>query len=701
MWPTHCVAPTQHTGGSLQFREHEVIEELERRYVFRILADADFNSRFLSASSAVKGRLERYLEIPSGMAKAKEAQVLELIRSKLAMLEEQPPALGQSSLSHNLSSLRERLSLSETEAELVAFTVLLGAGRILRSLSKALDDLFEEEAIRVASIALRRPIAEVRLLLRPSARLMTSSLIVFDRGGSSPLAYWFQAQCALQEALLSEHDDGSMIFRGFFRTAPAPVLTTADYPHLLDHIKLMRAYFEDALAQRHPGYNILLYGPPGTGKTELVRAIASEIKVPLFEVSVERANGAAIEARARINAYRLTQALLAQSSSCLVMFDEIEDVFRSGLEESPRRAERRLEKGWMNRVLEENPVPAFWVTNSIDDIDEAFMRRFDLVLEIGIPPASVRKRLIETKTSGLNISKRWVGAASNCEHLTPANVERAVKVVRATADRYPDMDQEAAMEKIFDSRFRAQGRRFRLESDSVDYSLEYVNADVDIHLVLDGIKRSSGARVCLFGPPGTGKTAFGRFIAEELGRPLLVRRASDLVGMYVGETEHRIARAFARADDEGAVLLIDEADSFLRSREMAERSYEVRMVNEMLTQLENFRGVFVASTNLPELLDHATLRRFEYKIKLSSLNGKQVLGLLRKIAIAFGWTVSDAVAKDVARLMNLTPGDFSAVTRRLRSEPNATVERLVEGLKREVMFKDGYDRRSIGFTAVC
>ena len=678
-----------------------MIEQLERRYVFRILADADLFSRFLAASPAIKGRLERYLEIPSGMTKAKEEQALEFVRTKLAMQEEQSLALEPSSLSHNLASLRERLSLSQAEEDLVAFAVLLGAGRILGWLSKALDNLYEGEVFRVVSIAVRRPMAEIRSVLQPGARLIAASLIDFNRGGSADLAYWLETQPTLREALISEHGDGSMIFRGFFRAAPAPILTTADYPHLLDHIKLMRAYFEDALAQRHPGYNILLYGPPGTGKTELVRAIASEIKVPLFEVSVERANGAPIEARARINAYRLTQALLAQSSSCLVMFDEIEDVFRSGLEESPRRVERRVEKGWMNRVLEENPIPAFWVTNSIDDIDEAFMRRFDLVLEIGIPPMRVRKRLIETKTSGLNISKRWVDAASNCEHLTPANVERAVRVVRAAADRYPDVDQEVAMEKIFDSRFRAQGRRFQLVSDSTDYNLEYLNADVDIRVVLDGIKRSGGARVCLFGPPGTGKTAFGHFIAEELGRPLLVRRTSDLLGMYVGETEKRIARAFARADDEGAVLLIDEADSFLRSREMAERSYEVRMVNEMLMQLENFRGVFVASTNLPELLDHATLRRFDYKIKLSSLNREQVLGLLRQTAVAFGWTVADAVARDVAQLTNLTPGDFAAVTRRLRSEPNATVERLVEGLKREIMFKDGYDRRSIGFTAVC
>ena len=86
-----------------------------------------------------------------------------------------------------------------------------------------------------------------------------------------------------------------------------------------------------------------------------------------------------------------------------------------------------------------------------------------------------------------------------------------------------------------------------------------------------------------------------------LGRgngPLLVRRASDLLSMFVGEVEKNIARAFREAEDDGALLLIDEVDSFLQDRRGAQRSWEVTQVNEMLTQMEGFAGVFIASTNL-------------------------------------------------------------------------------------------------------
>jgi SpoVK/Ycf46/Vps4 family AAA+-type ATPase len=68
------------------------------------------------------------------------------------------------------------------------------------------------------------------------------------------------------------------------------------------------------------------------------------------------------------------------------------------------------------------------------------------------------------------------------------------------------------------------------------------------------------------------------------------------------------------------VLLLDEADSFLRSRRLAERNYEVTEVNEMLQGMERFAGVFICTTNLFEDLDEAALRRFTFKIRFHPLN---------------------------------------------------------------------------------
>ena len=80
---------------------------------------------------------------------------------------------------------------------------------------------------------------------------------------------------------------------------------------------------------------------------------------------------------------------------------------------------------------------------------------------------------------------------------------------------------------------------------------------------------------------------------------------------------------FEEAEAEQAVLLLDEADSFLRSRRMAERNYEVSEVNEMLQGMERFAGVFICTTNLFDELDEAALRRFTFKIRFKPLTPEQ------------------------------------------------------------------------------
>ena len=85
---------------------------------------------------------------------------------------------------------------------------------------------------------------------------------------------------------------------------------------------------------------------------------------------------------------------------------------------------------------------------------------------------------------------------------------------------------------------------------------------------------------------------------------------------------------------EEAVLLLDEADSFLRSRRLAERNYEVSEVNEMLQGMERFGGVFICTTNLFDELDEAALRRFTFKIRFKPLEVTQRLAMFATEALA-------------------------------------------------------------------
>ena len=68
-----------------------------------------------------------------------------------------------------------------------------------------------------------------------------------------------------------------------------------------------------------------------------------------------------------------------EGQSSLLIFDEIEDVFRGSFFE---QSVAQQNKAWMNQLLENNNVPMIWLSNSVFGIDPAFLRRFDFILEM-------------------------------------------------------------------------------------------------------------------------------------------------------------------------------------------------------------------------------------------------------------------------------------------------------------------------------
>jgi len=152
-----------------------------------------------------------------------------------------------------------------------------------------------------------------------------------------------------------------------------------------------------------------------------------------------------------------------------------------------------------------------------------------------------------------------------------------------------------------------------------DYRAEWLNVDADVPQLLEALRRRPRGRLLFHGPPGTGKTGLAHHPAQALDRPLRVRRASDLVSKWVGETEKNLCAMFEEAAADESVLLLDEADSFLQERGLAHRSWEVTEVNELLTQMEGFGGLFICATNFIEQLDPAAMRRFSPKLAFGPL----------------------------------------------------------------------------------
>ncbi len=124
-----------------------------------------------------------------------------------------------------------------------------------------------------------------------------------------------------------------------------------------------------------------------------------------------------------------------------------------------------------------------------------------------------------------------------------------------------------------------------------------------------------GVIMLFWGPPGTGKTLTAEAIAKETGRKLAYARMDRLVSSYVGETERNIYEMFSKVDPKEHVLLIDEADGMLYTREGAMRSWEIREINVLLQAMERFNGIMILTTNNELVLDKALERRVSLKLK--------------------------------------------------------------------------------------
>ena len=323
----------------------------------------------------------------------------------------------------------------------------------------------------------------------------------------------------------------------------------------------------------------------------------------------------------------------------------------------------------MNQILETNPVPVIWVTNRIEQIDPAFRRRFQYHLELKSPPPGARESLVSRALAGVAVGEGFAAKLAERKGLTPAQIRTAVKFAKLAGDASAEMGLESLIERQLGNADKALGntlseRGARRVVTHYDLGLVNTESRFEVPKIVEALRRKSYGTLCFYGPPGTGKTALAEHIAKALDRPLMIRQASDIMSKYVGETEQNMAKMFEEAQTENAVLLLDEADSFLRSRRMAERNYEISEVNEMLQGMERFSGVFICTTNLFQELDEAALRRFTFKIQFKPLTGPQRERMF--VAEALGGDanlLTDEHRNRLAQLTALAPGDFASVKR--------------------------------------
>ena len=456
--------------------------------------------------------------------------------------------------------------------------------------------------------------------------------------------------------------------------------------------------------------NILLYGAPGTGKTTFACSLARELGVRAWSVPCKD-NGSNDDRRVSLTA---CVRLAGRHKGAFVLVDEAEALLDTDFRAHHRTASS---KAWLNEFLERPGQRIIWIINNVEDLDPAVRRRFTYC--INFPDLGQRERrylwrsIAKRQKVSSRLSDTQIDKLSECYQVPVAVMESSMRISRQVASKE---DFVSCLERLLKAQVTLQndGREPRIKPQSSDsYDLrgtcteQPVEQVVDMCRLLDQRMRDNSTShkagmgtMLFYGPPGTGKTALARHLAKILDRPCLVKRASDLLDAYVGGTEKNIADAFAAAESDGAVLVIDEADSFLQAREGAKRSWEVTQVNEFLTQLEHFTGFCICTTNFRNVMDSAAMRRFSFKVPFTYARPEQLEALYQALLDPLACEKTPPLVMDtLKRQTKLAPGDFATVHRQfwLQEPEQITHKALLDSLLKEQKMKLEAGAKKMGF----
>jgi hypothetical protein len=358
--------------------------------------------------------------------------------------------------------------------------------------------------------------------------------------------------------------------------------------------------------------------------------------------------------------------------------------------------------------LTTTPIRCVWLSSKPDAMTEATLGRFLFTCEARAGSRADRRERVAALVAASNLGPDLEVALAKYQMISEAPIAQAVRLAELIHAPGDDA-RTATIERAVAASQHVLGRAGTedLRDSVTHYDLDLLNlaGRFTPQQIVAALTRSGRGTLLFHGIPGAGKTQFAEYLAVELDRPLMLRRASDLLSKWVGESEQNIAAMFTAAEAEGAILFVDEADSFLRDRSLARAEWSVTQVNEFLQHLERARGVVVCATNLMGDIDAAAMRRFTFKLEFLPLLPAQAW---RMFCTESGFDEAadpDQTADTRRRLeaiKDLAPGDFATVKRMatiLIGDEPLTPEGWLEQLDAEAKAKmHGLRRNAFGFS---
>ncbi len=447
---------------------------------------------------------------------------------------------------------------------------------------------------------------------------------------------------------------------GLFDNTPSPQYQLAEFSVPADEVRTCAA----AVRGGHP---LLIAGEPGVGKTEFARSLVDALGRHAHTIATinrhsepfRGARSADLEGT-RFSAIRLAVNLLSPRTDVLII-DEADALLQSAsgfFALLGGGSSGSYDKAILNDLLEHLPVATIWITNDHAMIPTSAMRRFGHVFAFPHPSIETRVRMLserlaplfgaEHETADVAGSKAaaassdiatWTRDLAARYDITPAAIDRTDRIITAELDAQElsstDVRTRVAdyIDQISSGALAHDVRRLPTVATSFDPC--FCSTSESLNRVerqtLHRARTGSGLRLLFGGPPGGGKTQYALWLAKRLGRDVVLKRPSDLLSKWVGDSEKQIAAAFRAAAQAGSVLVLDEADALLYDRTIAQRSWEHSQIAEFLQQIQEFSGILIACTNRVDAVDPALLRRFHKHVTFGPISDEVLPGALAHI----------------------------------------------------------------------
>ena len=478
--------------------------------------------------------------------------------------------------------------------------------------------------------------------------------------------------------------------------------------------------------------SILLYGPPGNGKTEYARSLVRQcgLNSLVYRNSVEVSEGGWDRDGSGMGKAlkKLRRLLSVRQEDSVVIVDEAENALNtaSGLFDSGSVSCR---KGLVNRMFDASVNKSIWILNYGDGVDRSTFRRFTFSIAFDnytedYSKKVARSRLNEVRGMSSRLKEKISELAGKYQ-ITGASLDNMIKTVQAirASDRGGCCSRGSFSENSDDRILADAERVFRANSELVfgrrfskrrkcssGYDLSVLNTSFPVDRMMtmmrnalaakrEGRCEDSGIRMLFYGLTGAGKTELVRYMGEQLDMKVIAKRCSDILSPFVGVAEQNIGAAFREAEESGGILLFDEADSFLSDRSGASYGWERTQTNEFLTQMEEFGGILVCTTNLRRILDPAVARRFHFLVEFNAMDENGIRTLLGRYYPNLSFS-SDQISRIIA-FDSVTPGDFGALSGSTRfiSPGELDGEYVIRELVRmqEEKQENGCGTRKLGF----